>query len=177
MDKKLYAKRRDSFAQETSGYWRDHLSLEDHCFERWHPKASAIERMMLLAFKAYQTTYNGCFLVAGNASVDEAARFSEWNNLDPVVFFQQTINSTKYTADFWLMTPHSKKSVIVECDGHDFHERTPKQAEHDRKRDRKLIELGYVVLRFTGREIWRDPMKCAQDAINQFQTSNAEMVA
>lgn len=47
--------------------------------------------------------------------------------------------------------------IAIECDGHEFHERTPDQAERDRSRDRALTADGWIVLRFTGREIWRDP--------------------
>jgi very-short-patch-repair endonuclease len=51
--------------------------------------------------------------------------------------------------------------VIVECDGHDFHERTKEQAARDKSRDRELQLAGHRVLRFTGSEIWRDPVGCA----------------
>lgn len=52
--------------------------------------------------------------------------------------------------------------LVVECDGHEFHERTPEQAERDRSRDRAFQEFGATVFRFTGREIWRDPIGCAE---------------
>jgi|SRR5664280_3633585 len=55
--------------------------------------------------------------------------------------------------------------VVVECDGHDFHERTKEQAAHDRKRDRLLQDLGFKVFRFTGSEIWKDVFRCAEEAI------------
>lgn len=45
--------------------------------------------------------------------------------------------------------------IAVECDGHDFHERTKEQAEHDKKRDRAMQKAGYYVFRFTGSEIFR----------------------
>jgi very-short-patch-repair endonuclease len=51
--------------------------------------------------------------------------------------------------------------IAIECDGHNFHERTKEQAEHDRSRDRDLQAAGWVVMRFTGRELYRDPGKCA----------------
>jgi very-short-patch-repair endonuclease len=51
--------------------------------------------------------------------------------------------------------------LFIECDGHNFHERTPEQAERDRRRDRLMQEAGIPVLRFTGREIYRDPSGCA----------------
>lgn len=50
--------------------------------------------------------------------------------------------------------------IIVELDGHDFHERTPEQAQSDKSRDRELQALGWLVLRFTGREVLQDPDHC-----------------
>lgn len=46
---------------------------------------------------------------------------------------------------------------IIECDGHDFHEKTKEQAQRDKARDRYLTGRGFRVLRFTGSEIYRDP--------------------
>lgn len=55
--------------------------------------------------------------------------------------------------------------VVVELDGHEWHERTPEQVERDHKRDRQLIACGYTVLRFSGREVIRDPRACAEEAL------------
>lgn len=49
-------------------------------------------------------------------------------------------------------------AVLVECDGHDYHERTKDQAKRDKARDRKLQAAGHTVLHFTGSEIWADPL-------------------
>jgi len=71
-----------------------------------------------------------------------------------------------WPADFALFAPFpGLKPVIVECDGHDFHERTKEQAARDRSRDRALQAGGFHVLRFTGSEIHREPLKCALEAI------------
>lgn len=51
--------------------------------------------------------------------------------------------------------------IVVECDGHDFHERTKEQAQRDKARDRELLMMGYRVLRFTGSEIYKDAIRCA----------------
>ena len=56
-----------------------------------------------------------------------------------------------------------RSSLAVECDGHDFHERTKAQAAHDKSRDRALAAAGCTVLRFTGSEIWRDATACADE--------------
>lgn len=67
------------------------------------------------------------------------------------------------------------KQMILECDGHDYHERTKEQAKNDRTRDRTLQQLGYLVFRYTGSEIWEDVFKCAQDAVGAlFKQANDE---
>lgn len=55
--------------------------------------------------------------------------------------------------------------AVVECDGHEFHERTKEQAERDRSRDRRLQAEGYRVFRFTGRELYRDPGMMAEEVV------------
>jgi hypothetical protein len=44
-------------------------------------------------------------------------------------------------------------SLVVELDGHDYHERTKEQARRDRSRDRRMTANGLTFLRFTGSEI------------------------
>jgi very-short-patch-repair endonuclease len=53
--------------------------------------------------------------------------------------------------------------MIVECDGHEYHERTKEQARRDKKRDRFFTAKEFKVLRFTGSEIWADPDACAEE--------------
>lgn len=68
---------------------------------------------------------------------------------------------TQYRLDFAFV----EERVAIECDGHDFHERTKEQARHDRQRDRALVAEGWRVLRFTGSEIHRSPDGCAAEVI------------
>jgi very-short-patch-repair endonuclease len=89
------------------------------------------------------------------------------------IFIYQQATVLHYRADFLLgamaapdATPHW---VVVECDGHQFHERTAEQAEHDRARDRAMTAAGYRVFRFTGREIQRDARRCANEVIAYLQ--------
>ena len=53
--------------------------------------------------------------------------------------------------------------VAVECDGHEFHERTKEQAARDKARDRDLARMGIHVMRFTGSEVHRNPAACARE--------------
>lgn len=59
--------------------------------------------------------------------------------------------------------------IIVECDGHNFHERTKEQAQKDRAKDRDWQNAGYRVMRFTGSEIYRDAFKCAREVFEALQ--------
>lgn len=55
------------------------------------------------------------------------------------------------------------RPVVVECDGHDYHDTTKEQAVHDRKRDRYMQSQGFYIARFTGSELYRDPFAAAAE--------------
>jgi hypothetical protein len=57
------------------------------------------------------------------------------------------------------------RSICVELDGHDFHERTKVQAQRDKSRDRAILAAGAAVARFTGSEVWRNTHSCAKEAL------------
>ena len=84
-----------------------------------------------------------------------------------------------YRDDCWMLVPQYEwcgfridlalrlpdyrfKWVFIECDGHDFHERTKEQAARDRQKDREIQAAGIPVLRFTGSEIHRDLESCGR---------------
>jgi very-short-patch-repair endonuclease len=72
-----------------------------------------------------------------------------------------------YTVDFFIggNIEESRPELIIEIDGHQFHEKTKAQAEHDKKRDRFLVGRGFSILRFTGSEIYRDSDSCVKESI------------
>jgi very-short-patch-repair endonuclease len=72
-----------------------------------------------------------------------------------------------YRVDFLVTATIKDQRVVVavECDGHDYHERTKEQASRDKKRDRALKLAGLDVLHFTGSEIWKDPNECAREVL------------
>ncbi|WP_300396378.1 DUF559 domain-containing protein [Henriciella sp.] len=72
----------------------------------------------------------------------------------------------RFRVDFAIKAPlwnGPALQVAIECDGHDFHERTKQQAARDRSKDRLLTQKGWTVLRFTGSEIHNKPAECAKD--------------
>lgn len=64
-----------------------------------------------------------------------------------------------YRIDFAVFT-ELPYPIFVECDGHDFHERTKEQAARDRGKDRKIQHANIPILRFTGSQIYADPLEC-----------------
>lgn len=70
-----------------------------------------------------------------------------------------------YCADLMLTSSKNsgRRKLVVECDGHEFHERTRAQAAHDKQRDRYFVAEGLRVMRFTGSEIFRDPLGCVDE--------------
>lgn len=59
--------------------------------------------------------------------------------------------------------------IAVETDGQAFHDRTPEQSDRDRERDRAVQQLGYEVMRFSGRAIFADAKACAMEVLNRIQ--------
>lgn len=56
--------------------------------------------------------------------------------------------------------------ILVELDGHDFHEKTKEQVTYRNQRDRDLQMEGWKVLHYSGSELHRNPVQAAQDAYN-----------
>jgi very-short-patch-repair endonuclease len=76
-----------------------------------------------------------------------------------------------YFVDFLVAASHLHARpvlpwVAVECDGHEFHERTKQQAAYDRSRDRQILRIGVPTIRFTGSEIYRDQFACAAEVLD-----------
>lgn len=77
------------------------------------------------------------------------------------------VGGSAYRVDFLIAAkPYHTDEVfyvVVECDGHAFHERTKDQAQRDKARDRAMTAEGLMVFRFTGAEIYADANKCASE--------------
>jgi very-short-patch-repair endonuclease len=73
------------------------------------------------------------------------------------------VDGKSIRADILVWCPGNEKiKLIVECDGYEYHS-SKESFEKDRKRDRLLKSKGYDVIRFSGSEIFRDPVKVSSD--------------
>jgi len=73
-----------------------------------------------------------------------------------------------YQVDFGVIVPTDDGRILafaIECDGHEYHQATHEQINNDRARERFLMANGWIVVRFTGSEIFQSPSSC----LEQFQ--------
>jgi len=73
-----------------------------------------------------------------------------------------------YRVDFLIGVVYNFKNrdkyremlFAVECDGHDYHEKTKQQIIYNNQRERDLKASGYEIIRFSGSEICKSPHNC-----------------
>ena len=110
---------------------------------------------------------------------------------DPLMDYQLDINAQPeikidkkiYRPDFHLVMTQAIKiegiqyvrsyECYIECDGHNYHERTKEQAKNDRTKDRNFMKEGLQLIRYTGSEIYNDAFSCAME-IENFMFKNIE---
>ncbi|WP_160141570.1 endonuclease domain-containing protein [Salicibibacter halophilus] len=97
-------------------------------------------------------------------------------DLEPQKTIKLNNRNKYYVADFlitWKPTVSVngvERKLIVECDGHDFHEKTKEQVKKGKLRDRKLFLEGYTVFHFTGSEIYEDVSGCAIEVLEMIRS-------
>jgi len=73
-----------------------------------------------------------------------------------------------YRVDFlvyYKSLEHKEWSLIVEIDSHIWHGSKPEQFAKEKKRERELKKEGYNLMRFSGREIYRNVKKCVEEVL------------
>lgn len=92
------------------------------------------------------------------------------------------VNNKTYYADFLLdvesnrfFTVENNFKLVIECDGHEFHEKTKEQVEKRNNRDMDLKSAGYDVIHFSGSQIFKDPMGCANKVFDYIKGKVGEI--
>ena len=60
---------------------------------------------------------------------------------------------------------HEIRKIVVELDGHEFHDTNEKQRRYEKARDRFLQKKGYKVFHYTGAEVVKDPFAAAAECV------------
>ena len=126
---------------------------------------SPIEQYFMCAFLATsKANAFGVVLTPHQEASDPLGSVDTKTHREIVIVPQYPIEC--YRADFAISSWWSDAPLVVELDGHDWHERTEKQRRYEKRRDRRMQALGYRVARYTGSEVWRDPFAVAADALS-----------
>lgn len=132
---------------------------------------SPIEELLLLCLAAEG-------LIAGDEIYFNRLDFEPFSCGGAIVAVKPQVQIGKYRIDFqvgmWIRTVLQSSdqeewraaTILVECDGHDFHDRTKEQASRDRERDRDLQTAGFQIFRYTGADLWRDAMSHARELLH-----------
>lgn len=81
-----------------------------------------------------------------------------------VVLLAQQINILRYRVDFMI-----NEKLVVEVDGKRYHDNDDSFFE-DRVRDQDLLMNGYVTVRFSAKQVYRDAPDCARRIISLAET-------
>ena len=108
--------------------------------------------------------------------------YCKYNNKENIYLFSQSeviCNEKRYYIDFEFKADDYLSQLLlgdkiknlnfklaIECDGYAFHQKTKEQVQKDNEREYDLKMAGYEVLRFSGTQIYNNPLKCAEDTYN-----------
>jgi hypothetical protein len=104
----------------------------------------------------------------------------EWNSYKITIqagFPNLKLNGKSLRTDLFIWVPGDDAvKIIIECDGYAYHS-SKESFQNDRQRDRLFQMNGYKVIRFSGAEINRDPVKVSSELLDLLEVldiDNAE---
>lgn len=152
---------------------REYLDAAVARFDWWMSKCaeSPIEQLLLATMlsggwgrddphSSWSELHKAASLDAGTTAGPWLLR--DWEGCECTALWQLPVEvgSRKYRLDLAFVGRDGTGApvrIAVELDGHDFHERTREQAKRDKARDRALVTAGWVVLRYTGADVYANP--------------------
>ena len=89
---------------------------------------------------------------------------------------QKSVTTPEFTYRVDFMLEYGDVKVAIELDGHDYH-KTVDQRTHDARKDRYMHTKGISVLRYTGTEVWNNPLACVREVgslLDKFRPKDEE---
>lgn len=153
---------------ERCDFLEDAFNFADHNVDQMNLQ-SEIEKLLVFAWIVERRNKTERFEIHPTGHSGKLGFLSSHVSSDCLDIYavapQFKINKFKADFVFWHACYYGSNEtdesrVVVECDGHEFHERTKHQAASDKSREREIQTAGFPVLRFTGSEIWKNPREC-----------------
>lgn len=116
---------------------------------------SPIEEQFGFALAHVIVEYGYTVAVLGNGCVEE---------VDTDFFIIPQFKWGFYRSDFALVDAREGVTVLIECDGQEFHS-SEEHKLHDHQKDAAAAALSMTTLRFTGSQIFGNARLCAQRAL------------
>lgn len=140
------------------------VSIETEIEENKYEFGSPLEKLF---FYAWNISYQSIMPIFSIIPQYKISQYRVDFLIDPLTFFVN--HPSKYSDKTLKFIDKNLKRLVVEIDGHDFHERTKEQAKKDKERDRFLQSKNYQVFRFTGSEILNNLSSCSWEVYSQAQ--------
>lgn len=97
---------------------------------------------------------------AGESPIEKLFTVVAYDILGKYSSYEPQYNIGPYRVDVAL--PAVK--IVIELDGHEYHN-SKEQRTADNKRQRELIRRGWLVIRFTGSEVYNSPLRCVNEVV------------
>lgn len=131
--------------------------------------AGTLARGLDVCINPSQSSFATAFGNDGTVSITPQSRIGEYRVdflVESTIELPEPIDGK--SSKEWPIHKYTSR-LIVECDGHDFHEKTKEQAKRDKSRDRGLLKCGYPVFHYTGSEIWNDVFRCVKEILDHLE--------
>ncbi len=173
--KRFTARARSILSGEEPGTPEDLLALGDSYLCLMDECESPIEKMLGAALLFASDGYNYLQFISTHRAFSPEELRANRPEFGTIFYPQASIG--QYRVDFFVKTSYKGISsvTVIECDGHEFHEKTKEQASRDKKRDRSITAEGASILRFSGSDIHRNLEQCVED-IEEILIKKAEDV-
>jgi very-short-patch-repair endonuclease len=160
------------------------LGLKEHAlFSSSEEGLTPIEKLLRGAFMAREIHSSHWIdvkfwaTIPGQMTIEKIQRFPHHNFRDWVLHVFQQVAVGPYRLDFLAFVSIkdgafnevARHYLAIECDGHEFHEKTKEQAARDKARDRFMTGLHIPVMHFTGSEIWREANDCVSEVLSYYE--------
>lgn len=132
---------------------KENYELIDKIYGWQDELESPIEAILRVALEKKLLEYNLIWYIESQTEIE--CKNGNVYRADFTIWYDEIVNR-EMEEDF---------ALVIECDGHEFHQKTKKQVEKDNKREYDLKMNGWEILRFSGSEIYNNPMECADKII------------
>ena len=157
------AKKVEGFLEEKSNdvasrFWSDVISRLEEWEELDRPIKSPVEQLFFIEWLYREFHYDSNdfpFFLEAQYQDESTGKFK----LDFKVDFIQEVLGWGLKWDEVIKETEGPK-LGIEIDGHIWHEKTKKQVQYHKERERFLVANNWKLLRFTGSEVFKNPEKC-----------------